>query len=275
MVGPQSGFASNNAYDHLMRPDDDARQGIQSVENAMAVLLTLEGGAGPMTLTQVAEGARMQSSKAHRYLVSLCRVGLVSQSPQSGRYDLGPAIRRLGAEALRRMDEVGVASEFLGGLRDRTRHAAALLAWGERGPTTMRWEYGAYPLPITVRVGSTLPLLSTSAGRVYLAYLPKALTEPVIRTERAANPHSPSDAEIEQIKADVRRDGCSVTVNAMIPGATAVAAPVLSTEASLPLVAVLVLPQSHGSAADVAAAQAELVATTRAMSAALGHVPTT
>lgn len=93
-----------------MRPNDDARQGIQSVENAKAVLLALESGAGPLTLTQVAEGAGMQPNKAHRYLVSLGRVGLVSQSPQSGRYDLGPAMRRLGAEALRRMDEVGVAS---------------------------------------------------------------------------------------------------------------------------------------------------------------------
>jgi hypothetical protein len=57
-----------------------ARQGIQSVENAMTVLLALERGAGPMTLTQVAEGCGMQASKVHRYLVSLGRVGLVSQS---------------------------------------------------------------------------------------------------------------------------------------------------------------------------------------------------
>ena len=51
----------------------DGRQGIQSVENAMSVLLALERGAGPMTLTQIAEQAGMQPSKAHRYLVSLCR----------------------------------------------------------------------------------------------------------------------------------------------------------------------------------------------------------
>src|SRR5258706_337867 len=80
----------------------DARQGIQSVENAMRVLLAIERGYGPVTLSQIAAGSGMQPSKAHRYLVSLCRSGLVSQSPRSGLYDLGPAMRRLGAEALRR-----------------------------------------------------------------------------------------------------------------------------------------------------------------------------
>jgi DNA-binding IclR family transcriptional regulator len=46
------------------------------------LLLALERGAGPMT--QIAEGCGMQASKVHRYLVSLGRVGLVSQSPRSG-----------------------------------------------------------------------------------------------------------------------------------------------------------------------------------------------
>jgi DNA-binding IclR family transcriptional regulator len=251
----------------------DARQGIQSVENAMTVLLALERGAGPMTLTQIAESSGMQASKAHRYLVSLGRVGLVSQSPRSGRYDLGPSIRRLGAEALRRMDEVGLASEYLADLRDRTRHAVALLAWGENGPVVLRWEYGAYPLPITVRVGSTLPALSTSAGRVFLSYLPAALTEPIVQAARAAHPTGPGDEEISRIKTEVRRQGFAVTTDAMIPGATAVAAPVFATEASLPLVVVIVLPRSHGERAVVAEMCTELLTTTKEISAELGHVP--
>jgi DNA-binding IclR family transcriptional regulator len=251
----------------------DARQGIQSVENAMTVLLALERGAGPMTLTQVAEGCGMQASKVHRYLVSLGRVGLVSQSPRSGRYDLGPSMRRLGAEALRRMDEVGLASEYLADLRDRTRHAVALLAWGENGPVAMRWEYGAYPLPITVRVGSTLPVLTTSAGQVFLTYLPEAVTEPIVQAARATHPTGPSDEEISRIKTEVRRQGFAVTTDAMIPGATAVAAPVFATEASLPLVVVIVLPRSHTAPAVVSEMCTELLATTTAISAELGYLP--
>jgi DNA-binding IclR family transcriptional regulator len=265
----------NSPYAGLMDTEHgaDARQGIQAVENAMTVLLALERGAGPMTLTQIAESCGMQASKVHRYLVSLGRVGLVSQSPRSGRYDLGPSMRRLGAEALRRMDEVGVASEYLADLRDRTKHAVALVAWGENGPVAMRWEYGAYPLPITVRVGSTLPVLTTSAGHVFLSYLPDALTEPIVRAARAADPSGPSNKEIARIKGDVHRQGFAVTTDAMIPGATAVAAPVFATEASLPLVVVIVLPRPHTAPAVVAQMCTELLSTTKAVSAELGHLP--
>jgi DNA-binding IclR family transcriptional regulator len=51
-----------------------------------------------------------------------------------------------------------------------------------------------------------------------------------------------------------------------------VAAPVFATEASLPLVVVIVLPRSHGAPADVAEMSTELPATTKAISA-LGYLP--
>ena len=149
----------------------------------MTVLLALEQGLGPMSLTQLAAASAMAPSKAHRYLVSLARVGLVSQSRSSGLYDMGPSMRRLGAESLRRMDEAGLASEYLPGLRDRTGHAVNLAVWGDHGPIIVRWDYGSYALPITVRVGATLPLLSSSVGRIYLAHLPAALTDPVLLSQ--------------------------------------------------------------------------------------------
>ncbi|MGY2061807.1 helix-turn-helix domain-containing protein, partial [Nocardia gipuzkoensis] len=110
------------------------------MEIAMTVLQALEGIAGPASLTQLAGLSGMQPSKIHRYLVSLSRIGLISQSPTSGLYDFGPSMRRLGAEALRRMDEVGLASEYLPGLRDRTRHAVNLAVWGDHGPIIVRWD---------------------------------------------------------------------------------------------------------------------------------------
>src|SRR5690242_5309786 len=78
----------------------DSRQGIQSVEIAMTVLLALENGSGPMSLTALAAASGMTASKVHRYLVSLSRIGLVAQSRSTGLYDMGPSLRRLGVEAL-------------------------------------------------------------------------------------------------------------------------------------------------------------------------------
>ncbi len=251
--------------------DPQARQGIQSVEIAMTVLLAMEAGAGPMSLSQIAAFSRLQPSKAHRYLVSLSRVGLVTQSPTSGLYDLGPALRRLGAEALRRMDEVGLASEHLPGLRDRTRHSVNLAVWGDHGPVIVRWDYGAYPLPITVRVGATMPLFTSAVGQVFLAYLPETLTAPVLAAQRDLDDPKPLTAkEIERAKAVVRRDGVAFTSGGLIPGLASVAAPVFTTAASLPLVVAIALPRPQAAPAVLQSLSADLLATTRAISAELG-----
>ncbi|MFJ5780188.1 IclR family transcriptional regulator [Streptomyces sp. NPDC093094] len=251
-----------------------ARQGIQSVELAMTVLRALEEGRGPMSLTQIATASGMQPSKVHRYLVSLARTGLVAQSPSSGRYDMGPAMRRLGAESLRRMDEVALVSEHLPGLRDRTSHAVNLAVWGDNGPVVVRWEYGAHALPITVRVGATMPLLNSAIGGAFLAYLPLQLTEPVLCGQLELESLDTATRErVDAIREDVLREGVAGTVGGLIPGVTSVAAPVFSVGESFPLVVTLVMPARGITEQDLARLSEELLRSTRAMSDELGHTP--
>lgn len=254
--------------------DTDERQGIQSVEVAMAVLTALEERRAPMSLTQVAAGAGMQPSRAHRYLVSLGRTGLVSQSPTSGLYDLGPAMRRLGVEALRRTDEVGIVSARAPGLRDRTGHSVNLAVWGERGPVVVRWDYGSYPLPITVRVGATLPLLTSSVGIVCLTHLPQVLTGPAVDAELG----STADAHVarERMTAAVRsarEQGYALTTGAVIPGVTSLAAPVLDANGALSLAVAVAMPAVGATEDAVSAVAKDLLETTRSLSAELGWSP--
>lgn len=252
-------------------PESDPRQGIQSVELAMTVLEAIERGSGPMSLTQIAAGCGMGPSKAHRYLVSLCRTGLVVQSQRSGLYDLGPAMRRLGIESLRRMDEVGLVSEHLPGLRDRTSHAVNLAVWGDHGPVIVRWDYGAHALPITVRVGATLPLLTSSIGRVYLAYLPETMTGPVLRSQLAAQAQlTPTATEVTRLRSEVRKRGVAVTSGGVIPGVTSVAAPVFPAGESMPLAIAVVLPARLADDETMSRIEQELRRTTSAISADLG-----
>ena len=249
----------------------DERQGIQSVEVAVDVLTALERRGAPMSLTQVAHGAGMQPSRAHRYLVSLRRTGLVAQSPTSGLYDLGPALRRLGVEALRRTDEVGIVSSRAPGLRDRTGHSVNLAVWGERGPVVVRWDYGSYPLPITVRVGATLSLSASSVGMVCLAHLPSVVTEPVLEAELAAagDPVAARERLRAAVAATCER-GYALTTDAVIPGVTSLAAPVVDAAGTLSLAVAVAMPVAHADQASIADVAADLLGTTRALSAELG-----
>ncbi|MEV8239479.1 IclR family transcriptional regulator [Microbacterium testaceum] len=263
--------------------DDDAapqRQGIQSVELAMQVVRALEEGRGPRTLSQLAQACGMSTSKVHRYLVSLIRSGLVSQSQRTGLYDFGPAARRVGIEALRRVDEVALATEYLPSLRDRTTHSVNLAVWGDNGPVLVHWEYGEHALPMNIRIGSTLPLLDSSVGQVFLAYLPEAMTRSAIVDAASAGESAVAAmAHAERIRAAVRERRASVTSGSVMAGLAAVAAPVFA-EGSLPLAVSVALPARLADDETVAAIERELHVTTAEITAALGattdgHIPVT
>jgi DNA-binding IclR family transcriptional regulator len=265
-------------YSALVSADDlnerPARQGIQSVEIAMTVLDALEAAGGPASLTQLAAASGMQPSKVHRYLVSLVRSGLVTQSPRSSLYDFGPALRRLGAESLRRMDEVSLVSEHLPALRDLTGYSVNLAVWGDHGPVVVRWDYGTHVLPVTVRIGATMQLLSSSIGRVYLAFLPESLTGPILREQQAdTGSNAVSSAAQQSIKAEVRRAGVAVISGTVVPGVVSVAAPVFTTAEALPLAVSIALPARQASAGELDRVTAALLDATRAMSSELGWAP--
>ncbi|HZY15532.1 MAG TPA: helix-turn-helix domain-containing protein, partial [Ramlibacter sp.] len=87
------------------------RAGIQSVEVGFGLLQVLAEAAGPLMLRDLARAADMSAAKAHRYLVSFQRLGLVVQDSASTRYDLGPAALQLGLASLSRLDAVRLARQ--------------------------------------------------------------------------------------------------------------------------------------------------------------------
>ena len=72
------------------------RAGIQSVEVGFSLVEALAQASGPLMLKDVAAAAGMSAAKAHRYLVSFQRIGLVTQDERNSRYDLGPAALKIG-----------------------------------------------------------------------------------------------------------------------------------------------------------------------------------
>jgi DNA-binding IclR family transcriptional regulator len=247
------------------------RQGIQSVELAMRVLQALEAGGGPMALSEIAERSGFQPNKAHRYLVSLVRSGLASQSPKTGRYDFGPALRRLGAESLRRTNEVSVASDYAMRLRDACGHSVNLAVWGEDGPIVVRWDYGAHVLPFNVRVGAKLPMLTSSGGLIFLAYLPEPMYAAAVTSDRARlKAEAYSDADIYRKRSEVLAAGYAVTSGGIIPGISSVSAPVFSSVDSLPLAMTVVFPAEEVDKDEMDRVTATLLETTRTISSELG-----
>ena len=238
----------------------------------MRVLEALESGSGPMSLSAVAQASEMAPSKVHRYLVSLGRIGLTMQDPISGLYDFGAGMRRLGAEALQRTNEVAVVNRHALTLRDLTGHSVDVAIWGDQGPLVVNWAYGGRPLPLTVRVGARLPLLSSSIGQVYLAYLADSLIMPNLEAERATAAGATwSQRRIDVLRRRVRQQRYAVTVGGVIPGVASVAAPVFTASDPLPLALSVVMPEADGGPAHLPSICEKVLAVSSAASAELGH----
>jgi DNA-binding IclR family transcriptional regulator len=207
------------------------RLGIQSVEVASRILAALTAAARPMQLKELAQQAGMSAGKVHRYLVSLTRTDLVAQDDGSGRYSIGAAAIALGLAGLHSVDVVRVASEFLVQIRDATGETAVLAVWGQTGPVIIRIEESNRPIFMNVRVGSTLPILRSAVGRVFAAFLPASDTAALIAKEQRAlgdrgKTNNGRDSAASTILSQTRRDGIALIAGDLVPGVTALAAPI-------------------------------------------------
>lgn len=222
---------------------DEANGGVQAVETGTRLLSALiELGPTPMLKT-IAERAGMPSPKAHRYLTSYCRSGLVERNPATGGYRLGPLAVRMGLAALRHLDVVTVANPLLDEVRDETGFSSGLAVWGTYGPTFVRVAETESVVILSVRPGSVMPILSSSMGRVFGAYLPRSRTEELIRAEMEGksptsaaiaftgrSPQTMTMKEVDELFRVTRERGLANVTGELNLGIHALAAPVFDHE---------------------------------------------
>lgn len=202
----------------------DTRQGIQSVEVAGPLLMTMAKASGPLALSALAKSAGMPAAKAHRYLVSLIRVGLVEQDAATGLYDLGPLALELGLASLGRLDAVKLADEAMAGLRDATDETVALAIWGNFGPTYIRLLQSRRPVTINLQIGSVLPMTYTATGLCFAAFMPESDTEELLHAELAGNRREKLDApqtakELAPLLEETREHGLARMIGHLDPAA--------------------------------------------------------
>ena len=220
---------------------DKARAGIQSLEVGFTLLDVLTQTPGPLMLRDLAARAGMSAAKAHRYLVSFQRLGLVVQDSRTTRYDLGPAALKLGLAALSRLDAVRLARERMPPLMEQIGHTLALAVWGNHGPTIVHWEESPQAVTANLRLGDVMPLLASATGRCFAAHVAPEAIAPLVREELArAQKLQRTDlprtqAEVNTLLAEVRTRGVARVVDTLLPGIVGFCAPVFDADGHMAL----------------------------------------
>ncbi|MGL1834886.1 IclR family transcriptional regulator [Rhodocyclaceae bacterium SMB388] len=217
------------------------RRGIQSIEVGGALLQVLVRTATPMMLKDLAREAGMPPAKAHPYLVSFGKLGLIDQDPVTGRYGLGAFALQMGLSALQGLNPLRVATPEAARLSDEIQQNVAIAVWGNHGPTIVSIEECSRPVHVNMRPGTVMSLLNSATGRVFASFLSERMTAPLEQEElaRLASTNQPalrpSRKRIDEELADVRARRMARAVGHPIPGINAFCAPVFDHAGHLAL----------------------------------------
>jgi len=220
------------------------RGGVQSVEVGMRLLKALSEIGGRATLNELSTALAMHPAKAHRYLVSLVESGFVKRTAH-GLYDLGPYVLELATAYLSRLDPTSIASPIVEKLCADSNEGVILCVWGSAGTTVIRWLQSRRPISVGIRPGAVFSTTMSAAGRIFLAYLPRELTLPVVQAELThlateGNPLAPkSILEVERIKEETRQQGLARVSGHSVEYVSALGAPVFDYRGDLVLSLVL------------------------------------
>ena len=216
------------------------QRGIQSVEVGGQLLRALAHVGRTMALKDLAREAGMSAAKAHPYLVSFGKLGLIEQDAASGRYGLGPLAMQLGLISLQQFDPVRLATPVIAELAQSLNLTVAIAVWGNRGPTIVRIEEAPSAVHVNMRHGTVMSLRGTASGLLFAAHLSESKVVDLLANEPADSPPAGSDAAgshrarpvrrlnpaLKAQLAEAREQGISRAVDGAVPGVSAMAAPV-------------------------------------------------
>jgi DNA-binding IclR family transcriptional regulator len=202
---------------------------IQSIDRAIRVLTALQG-ARRMSLSDLAARLELAPSTTHGIVRSLVEHGMVIQERGSNRYQLGPAVLRLGNVYL---DTLELRSKAIPWAEDLARRTGCAVRTGvllvddvviiqhEPRPD------GSRQMP---EVGIVIPVHASALGKALLAFLPEdaeRVAQSELRSMTGETITAP-DALREQLD-DVRRSGVAVEQDEAVLGESGLASPVFDS----------------------------------------------
>jgi DNA-binding IclR family transcriptional regulator len=276
--------AANTMVPNAPRESDS--RGIQSIEVGGRLLLALAHHGQPLALKDLAAAADMSAGKAHPYLVSFIKLGLVERETEGGRYGLGPLALQMGLIGLQQYDPVRLATEIIDDLAQATGHTVAIAVWGHRGPTLVRIAAAPSPVHVSMRHGTVMSIPDTASGRLFAAFGPAEAVREALENEAPSSrkgapaPGRPAraraggrfglgtafDREIERVRAD----GVACIDGAALPGVSAVSVPVFDARGQLVLSLTAIGPSATFDAAVDGAVAARLKPAAAQLSLRLG-----
>jgi IclR family pca regulon transcriptional regulator len=230
-AGPRSaaGTAEAATAEAAQRPD----YRVEALAKGLRILSLFDEKRPTWRVSDLATAARLPMPTVYRVVMTLAAEGYLDHLP-SGDYRPGVRTLTLGTAALRSLDLVAIATPRLRELGMRTGETVNLAVLsGDRVLYLIRLRNSDL-VTANIQVGSTLPAVHTSIGKLLLAHLDEAdLTARITDASFAANsgPNAKlSLAELREELTAIRGQGWAMQDEELAYGLRSVAAPIISPD---------------------------------------------
>jgi IclR family transcriptional regulator, pca regulon regulatory protein len=208
------------------RPDEF----VQSFARGLAVIKALGAAARPVTLSEVAEDAKLSRAAARRILLTLVHLGYVSQDGR--QFHLLPRVLELGYAYLSAMGAPELAQPIMNQLAASAGESCSLSVLDDDEIVYIARVPTRKIMAISLGVGTRLPACFTSMGRVLLGAVSAERLKALLadRTLPARTPKTITDPVklARRIGADAER-GFAVVDEELEIGLCSIAVPVVDT----------------------------------------------
>ena len=205
---------------------------VPAVDRAITLLRLLEDGGGGHGVSELSRRSRLHKSTVHDILHTLCHHRLVEQDPATKRFRLAAGLLEFSAHVRERLDLRRAARAHLGELARRTGETIFLGTFDGDHVMIVDREESRHDLKITSSVGRRIPHCAGAFGKVFLAAMPPAERDRLLKRRplRAFTPRSVTDPEAYgRDLARVRRDGFALDDEEYLDGVRAAAAPIVDS----------------------------------------------
>lgn len=221
---------------------DPESYNVRAVERAMEILSAFDSEHEARGVSEIAQATGLHKATTHRIMMTLLNGGFLERAGDGERFRLGLRVVELGLGALRRLDVRRAAFPYMEQLVERFQETCDLGIFDRGSVLYVEVVHSQHSLTIAARVGRRLPAYCTASGRVFLAFLPKEVVEPILN-----GPLMPCTARTITIMARLREEleltrqrGYAIDDEELEEGIRAVSAPVRDVEGNV--IAALSIP---------------------------------
>jgi IclR family pca regulon transcriptional regulator len=202
---------------------------VEALAKGLRVLSLFDEQRPSWRVTDLAAAANLPMPTVYRMVMTLAAEGYLDHLP-NGEYRPGVRTLRLGTAALRSLDLVAIAGPRLQQLAERTGETVNLaVLTGDRVLYLVRLRNSDL-VTANIQVGSTLPAVTTSIGKLLLAHLDEAdltsrITPASFPTQNGPNAKT-SLAQLREELTRIREQGWAVQDEELAHGLRSVAGPI-------------------------------------------------